>query len=251
MVSSDLQGDFLWHLTSVLLCNQGGAGKCVTAASEHAACCDTSVVCRWVLPPTMLDQDGEWCIATHFLLVTEWFMLSWNCRGILLIWRQSNCWFCKFLDIYESLAAITKIKRHSSTVGTWNIMTWQEGSYPAVETWPSRGASERKSSCKVPVKCPQDLTGTPSGATWSVRLKTWIWLDKEETSVAPMLLLVRLRVVQCWPCRVGSGPAAAVWCTAHTPWPAGPMEGWTVVHSVRRQTHRLSVEKSKSYRNYL
>lgn len=34
-------------------------GECVTLASEHGGCCDTLVVCGWVLPPTTLDQDGE------------------------------------------------------------------------------------------------------------------------------------------------------------------------------------------------
>lgn len=34
-------------------------GECVTSASEHADCCDTLVVCGWVLLPTTLDQDGE------------------------------------------------------------------------------------------------------------------------------------------------------------------------------------------------
>lgn len=43
-----------------------------------------------------------------------------------------------------------------------------------------------------------------------------------------------LCVVQCWPYRVGSDPAAAVWCTAHTPWPAAPEEEWTDERSARR-----------------
>lgn len=123
------------------------ARKCVTAASEHAACYDTSVLRGWVLPPTTL-----WRVMHHYPLPTsDWLVYAFlepqgnsaDMKAVVFLSLEifRYLWVsCGWNEKQKAYFHFRNMEDHDMA----------EGSYPAVETWPSRGPSERNGSCKVP-----------------------------------------------------------------------------------------------------